>query len=332
MMDDIDIDLGTDVSDAVVEEPEVETLSDSIDKAFDDLDSKTEDGVETNQKIDTPAPQKNVEEFEAPSTFTKEQKEFFKTLPPETKSELLRLETSRQSFLTKQFQELDNYKKTYQEIETVLKPIENNLHLQGTTPAQFIRQMIAADRLIAENPKAAIRSMIDNLGLTEDDIFGDEASSQVSPEIEALKQEVAYLRQKHNDVEHRSRDAAIHDMKSRIGYFAQERDKTTGELLRPEFQSMIADPNFSSLVKFNFNSNPNSDINKVLETSYLQFLASNPHLRQVREDAKKDSLARSQRASKSLSQTGGTVGKTSSRSAKNLSDAIDLAWADLGGD
>lgn len=321
--------------DSIQETQEIEvkeSLSETINKAFEEIKDSDDSVKEVKPE---PLKTKEVQAIDAPATFTKEQKEFFKTLPPQTRSELLRLEQSRQSYITDRQREIEGYKTRYSEIDQAIKPIERELDLQGQTPGQYLRQMIAADKMIAENPRGALRQMAQNLGLTADDIFGNDDDGDYeqprnNPEIEALKREISILRQSENQRQDASYSQAVNNLKTTITNFSEARAQD-GTLLRPHFGEMLQDKEFTDLVRFNFNRYSNLDTDTVLEKSYRQHLASKPELSASLESERLKKLEKSRNASRSLSSQTGVVG-TSKRNSKTLNDAFDNAWAELGGD
>lgn len=130
--------------------------------------------------------------LEAPASWTAAAKERWPDLTPEVQAEVLRREGDWQRTDGERAEKI----KRYESIDAALEPVRQNLELNGVEPAQYVRQLAAADQYLREKPQEAIQWLaqqynIDLAQINADQADADPYTAPLVNEINQLKAQQA---------------------------------------------------------------------------------------------------------------------------------------------
>lgn len=130
--------------------------------------------------------------LEAPASWTAAAKERWPDLTPEVQAEVLRREGDWQRTDGERAEKI----KRYESIDAALEPVRQNLELNGVEPAQYVRQLAAADQYLRTNPQEAIQWLaqqynIDLAQMNADPAEADPYTAPLVGEINQLKAQQA---------------------------------------------------------------------------------------------------------------------------------------------
>jgi hypothetical protein len=111
-------------------------------------------------------------------------------LPPAIQQEVLK----REGDFVKGLEERATRLKSYEPIEQALEPIRQQLDLNGVSPGQYVRQLVAAEQFLQRNPGEAIQYLARNYGVDLQGLTQQQAEQpQADPAMAALQQQVQDL-------------------------------------------------------------------------------------------------------------------------------------------
>lgn len=165
------------------------------------------------------------------------------TLSPAIQAEIAR----REAEVTRGFTEKGEEAKRGAEIFAALEPVKGVLDMSGTPPAQYVRNLVAADQALRTNPGEAIRQIAQMYGISLDQPNATAATAAApsqeglpaDPHLAALQQEVSTLKgeiTRRQQQEAQQADAAL---QQQIGAFRDEKGPD-GQPLRPYFDQVRA--------------------------------------------------------------------------------------------
>jgi len=199
-------------------------------------------------------PEAAPQALDAPASWTAAAKEVWPTLARELQDEILRREGDWQRTDGERATKL----KGYEAIDAALEPVRQNLELNGVEPAQYVRQLSAADQYLRTNPNEAIQWLAQQYGVDLGQIgAGDQ---YIDPTTAPLVNEINELKAQQQQFFTAQRDAEIAAKNAEIEAFAKE---------NPHFETVMDD--MTRLAT----ANPGTD----LQTLYDQAVWANPTTR-----------------------------------------------------
>ena len=137
-------------------------------------------------------PAKEPASLEAPTSWSTAAKSEWAKLPPAIQQEVLK----RESDVAKGFEERANRLKSYEPIEQALEPVRRMLDLNGVSPGQYVRQLVAAEQYLQTNPAEAIQYLARSYGVDLQGMTQQQAeAAPADPAVAALTQQVQQLTQ-----------------------------------------------------------------------------------------------------------------------------------------
>lgn len=276
-----------------IETEEEESLEDALLKSAEEIESgettETEaapDSEETETDEAQAQPAEEVEQITPPNSWRADEKELFKTLPVAVQKQISERELQRERVFTQRTTELSKKLKQYGELDEIFEPYANELEARGATPAQVVRQLVAIQKMMDENPKETIARIAAGYGLTPEEFLIQEAQAQdgsngnpqmkqILNELNALKASIAQREQLSVLEREQSQNDAM--TKQEISAFAQEAD-TTGQPARPYFEQVM--PIMTPLVKQLRSTYPEASHKEILNEAYNQAVWLHPAVRQ----------------------------------------------------
>jgi hypothetical protein len=336
-----------------VEEVELETEESTESEpksAEEDLDSALEKALSGDSEPE--AEEKPVEEEkepepeqQAPAEWSKEEREYFKTLDRRGRDIHLRLQQSRNADYRRRTSEYDknvNHLKTeygsLRQMADVVKPFIESAGMNGKDPYKALTEAVAVVKTINTNPREAIAAILKLKGLRPEDLTGPAPASEqlhehVAPlqaEVNSLKQKIAageraqtgaYLGQVYDTVTREQNSAGA-------TRFPDLNDTPQGIDLAQRVGRCIRSQDFQEAVRAR---NPNANIRDLIVEAYRWNGGRIDDTPTVPTPSRtpQEHVTRARRASASVP---GRVGRASSAprvKAKDLDHALDMAWEDL---
>ena len=228
--------------------------------------------------------EKEPEPIELPEDFPEEKRAAFEAMPREAQEWALNEYKSFQAGFTKKTQELagdKKFKEKYGWAEQIFAPLEQALMMHGLTPQQYVGQLLAIQQGLQTNPEQTIKHLAQQRGVALDGL--QEADEYQDPEIRALKEEIANLRQGLTVREQTEAQNQQSHLMDQIRLFGTEKD-ADGNLTHPHFDAVMDD--MARLAVYQRNQGIQPELNQL----YEQAVWSNPEVRQTLLDEQKKSL------------------------------------------
>lgn len=155
--------------------------------------------------------------LEAPASWTAAAKEVWPTLAPEVQAEVLRREGDWQRTDGERAEKI----KRYESIDAALEPVRKNLELNGVEPAQYVRQLAAADQYLRTNPHEALQWLAKQYNIDLAQMNAEPA--EVDPYTAPLVNEINQLKSQQAQFFEAQRQQEIARRNQEIEAFAQDK-------------------------------------------------------------------------------------------------------------
>lgn len=317
-------------------ETEAETLEDSILKAFDEVEGRSEDdGDNEPETPEEPEAEETAEEAEsdeeepeqsddeddpeegadddgealaAPEHWSADDKAAFDALPDDIKPMWLEKSKSLESGYQEKFQALADERKQierYKSLDSAFEPYREKLALEGVSEAQAVQRLMAAQTYLERDPVQAIGWLAKSYGVDLTQFAPQQASAEDEfddPTITPLKQKIADLEAREAN---RMQSAQMQQRQALMGEIAAFRDAATED-------GSPAHPHFDS-VRTHMGALMQAEPSLTLEAAYEQAVWANPEVRaslikaqeaeaaKARETARKDEVKKAKKAGKTKS-------------------------------
>lgn len=321
------------ITDNRVRDPETGKFT-KLEKSFKTL-APSADGQKAAKTAPNQATQ--TEAVDVPISWRKEDAEHFKALPPAVQQSIAYKEAKREQIWNERNMEAQNYIKKYQEIDNVLAPYEEQWALAGVSSGQVIKQFMAWQNKMDNDPQGAIKQLAQSYGINVQQLAQE--APPVDPQYQAVVQELnrvkGYLEQQKNNSLQQSTSSAHNN----IAKFASETD-ASGKPLRPHFDSLYESGDITPIAEMLMAANPGASLDAILSEAYDRAMYSNPKVREiviqdkVREaEAKRitEMKAKAQKAKTLSSTTSGSPGGAVASTGENLSarEILERTWDNL---
>ena len=261
---------------------------------------ESEEPTESTELQEEPA---SEEPLELPEGWSDDHRELYSKLPEEARTLISEREKERNSSLQGKFREADELKKKferYQSLDRVLEPYRERLHLNGVDEISFMQRLVAWNDFIERDPKAAIKRLSEayKVDLNE--------PSFEDPQLKALNDELAALKQQLGQQESTTRETEQSALRTEIESFRDAKDET-GNLKHPHFDK----------VRNAMSGLLNSEVATDLEDAYEKAVYAIPELRdelvqaKIKEARAKDEAERRKKAAEAKKAAVAVDGKDS---------------------
>lgn len=175
-----------------------------------------------------------VQALDAPASWSATAKASWPSLSPELQNEILKRETDWQ----RADGERANRLKGFEPIDAALEPVRQHLNLHGVEPAQYVRQLVAADQFLRTQPQQAIQWIAQQYGIDFSAMHRQaEEAENLDPSIAPIVQEVNALKSYIQRQEHERQQAEATRLQMEIGNFAK--DKPYYEDVRADMAALL---------------------------------------------------------------------------------------------
>lgn len=157
--------------------------------------------------------------LEAPAAWSEEAKAKWPSLSPEVQKELLRREQDWQKADGERAAKL----KGYEPIEAAIEPVRQHLALQGVEPAQYVRQLVAADVFLRTKPTDAIRWIAQTYGIDLSQTTQAPEQSDMDPTLTPLLQKINTLESTLASFQTAQQQAEANRARAELEAFAKDR-------------------------------------------------------------------------------------------------------------
>jgi hypothetical protein len=288
---------------------------------------------EVKTEAATPAPEAG-DPIVAPISWKKEEQEAFRSLPRPVQETIARREKEREIAWNRGQMEVANFRKKYSSIEEALAPHSNKWARLGVEPGQVIKQFLAWQERLDQDPKSGIAELAATYGLDPSAIA--QHAPTVDPQISSLQAEIQRLKTEVMGRSQYEEQAYMSEISNSIGAYAMEKGQD-GKPLRPYFNDLYHDmlPIADSLKR----ANPNATPTQIIDAAYDRAVYANPSTRAAmleerskQEEAKriaeaKDRTTRAKLASSTL--TNGTPGTLTNGGPKTIRESLLQTWDEL---
>jgi hypothetical protein len=241
-------------SSAVAETEATPSLEQMLSAALAETDSSSPppetaaSAEETGEQVSTETAATTTE-VEAPAEMSAEQRVAFKTLPIDAQRQVAERYAEVRRTLTQKTEEISKDKAKIEEFEKVFEPHRQQLELQGITPAQAASRLLAAQRLLEQNPIQGFNWLAKSLGVDLRQLAPqpDKEEEFLDPEVKALKDEVSSLRAELNQQKVGTQTAKAQEVQKIISDFKTAKDEA-GNLKHPHFENPDVQAVISGLV------------------------------------------------------------------------------------
>ena len=224
------------------EQVEVFTESEQKDSSDDTAEGDVSDAEFSQESdpdaLDDPEPK----HISAPTTWPKEQREAFESLPDDQQEFMLKRERERDAAFTRKTSELAEQRKEAQSVLDVVKPYEAQMRANGIQPQEYIARLMTYDQALRQNPKQALDYLAQHYGVTQqssDTGAGQQTSYEepADPQYQQLQQQINQQAQYLRSMEQSQQDAQYNQLVTKVEDFANEKD-SNGDLKFPHFEKL----------------------------------------------------------------------------------------------
>lgn len=181
--------------------------------------------AETKASIETNVEESQVkegsdsepEDIPEPSSWAGEMRQLFKTLPKDVQKYISERERQQHAYISRVGGKLGQIQKEYTEIESVLKPFENDIKESGLSKGQVLERLISERAEMVKDPRTFIKKFADahNIDLLHVSIDADQADP---PEVRKARWEYQTkeqaLRQQQQQLEAQQQQIATEQLKT----------------------------------------------------------------------------------------------------------------------
>lgn len=219
--------------------------------------------------------QAQAQEIPPPISWRAEEKEAFKALPKPVQETIARREAEREKAWNRSQMEVSQYRRKYQELDSVLAPLEETWARNGLTAGAVIRNFVAWQKHLDTNPQQALAELAQSYGISPETI--GQAAPQIDPTISHLQQQIQQLQQALTTREQSEEQAYMGQVEQGISMFAEEKG-ADGKPLRPYFNDIYQDmlPIAQALKQ----ANPTASPTEILAAAYDRAVYANPSIRE----------------------------------------------------
>lgn len=299
-------------------------------------------GVSETQELDSSPPEvdTNLPPITPPASWDEENKSRFRELPREVQQYVAQRERERESQLGKVSSEAAKREQEYRDLDTVFEGKNQQYILNGTSKAQVVGQLLAAQDYLDSSPVEALNWLAQSYGYTFDDLAQLQSSGHqhANPEYAQLRQELAEVRGLMSERDQAIQSAQVDAMNQVINSFAGETG-VDGSPLRPHFEQLR--PQITAIASQLKQQNPHASPYDILNAAYEQATWMQPEIRSQLMNREWEKRTAQQQAQERLkveqakragsSVSGSPSGQaTMSRAPKSVAESIAAARADLG--
>lgn len=334
-------------------EKEAESVEDSILKAFEEVEGRTEETEEEEVEASTETETKEEEEpeeaaeeaeeeaadeegeaAEAPEHWSAEDKAAFEALPDELKPMWLEKSKSLEGGYQEKFQALARDRQTLERLKPVdaaFEPYRERLALEGVSEAQVVQRLLAAQTYLERAPGEAIEWLAKSYGvdLTR---YAPKAAAEddfIDPTIAPLKQEIDGLKAQINQRTQQEQAQSQQQLYGQIASFREAKDEA-GQPKHPHFDR----------VRAHMGAFMAADPSLTMDDAYERAVWAAPELRddllkareaeaaKAREEARKKEVEKAKKAGKS--KTGSRSAPTAPAPAKSHAEELERQFEAAG--
>jgi ribosomal protein S15P/S13E len=236
-------------TDAIVGE---NTLEQDIMDALDDNEELSSDDVtEAASQVAGTVDGEATDRLDAPDYWDDERKQAFMSLPTtEAKESFISTVRNLERGYQKKFDNIADISKEYDQIVGIMQPFDRELNSRGQTRTDAIRNLVAAQQLLTQNPAQGLSQLVQQFGgrqaqaivqqlAQQYGVSSQEASSQAyaDPEIQALQNQIGQLTNHLRQNENNALSQRTMEARNQINLFAEAQDEN-GNKLHPHFSKV----------------------------------------------------------------------------------------------
>lgn len=278
------------VREEIIEEEVIEetpagppSIRDTIEEAMGEV---KEEATPAEETVSTPEVEATPEPLAAPTSWKKEDAEHFAALPRPVQEVVLRRESERDRGVQQRLEEATKLQRRYQDLDQVLEPHQTTLGLEGKTPAQLVREHLAAEELLRTNPVAGIQWFCHHYKVTPEQLVNGQANQpRVDPHVQSLMQEITQLKGYLANQHQRGQLQYTRTLKEEVDGYAQEKD-SNGNLLHPHWEAVKEQ--LPDLIRLAKAKNPQAAPRTLLDEAYKKAIRLDDNVWTAQQKAEVD--------------------------------------------
>lgn len=219
----------------------------------------------------------------------------------------------------------------YKEVDRIVEPYKQALQANGQTPAQWLGSLVAEASILQKDPVAGLSRLMQNLGVTVDDLQ-NQGPSTVDPVVAELSQRLTAVEQEKQRAVEASRRAVTQRLANAVNSFSSEAD-ASGAPKFPHFEKVKQE--MAPLVDAALAANPHADPRQVLEDAYGRAVRLNPETwklveAKIREDAIANRVKSERRSAQAAVNAASSIsGNSSGAITPEVSDDLESLISDV---
>lgn len=143
------------------ETKEVETPSNPEPTQESDLNQQPDDVADINSEVSTEQKGETKDEIPPPHGWTSDMKQHFQSLPPDVRKYIAEREKQQHAYISRVGGEHGKLRKEFGELDSILKPYENDIKQSGLTKGQVLERLISERAEMSKDPATFIKKFAD---------------------------------------------------------------------------------------------------------------------------------------------------------------------------
>ena len=209
-------------------------------------DPKTGESEQTDEEQDDDESSENDDEEDTvvvPSEWTDEQTELFEGLEPDVQELVLGSGKKFQADYTRKTQDLAEQSQTITGLNEVIERHRDMIELGGTSPAQAVATLFAAQRVLERDSVKGIQYLMKSYGVSSEDLVGktgqdnDGEPELILPGMKEIQDRLDAIEKSRTDSQAAEHNRGQQEAADVIATFESAKDTDTGSLLHPHMTS-----------------------------------------------------------------------------------------------
>ena len=218
-------------------------LRESLVSAFDAAETSAPERDTTEGAAPAkPASDTQSESVKAPQHWSKADHDVFATLPLAAQKRWVEREQEIDRGFQPKLQEAAQLRKEREEMDALFKPLSREMELKGITRGAAIKQLLAVEAYLREQPGEAFKWLAQNYGVDLAKLMQERSQNPADPQVLSLNQKVQQLEGQLTGFTKAQEKAQFDQQLAHVAKIAEEKG-TDGKPLRPYFDEVVNEIN-----------------------------------------------------------------------------------------
>lgn len=230
--------MGGEIEDSGEELTLTEQLSSGWDAAVDNSPDESAGDLAgpVGTHVEDAATEEAVAEMEAPQHWSDSDKTLFAGQPREVQQFMLDRHKAMEGDYTRKSMEVADFRRTWEPVQDIFAPYEQELRASGTSPGQLVNQWAGTYLALQNDPAGTLRALANQYGVdlaADDEGYTDPVVGNLQQQLHQLQNSMAQREQMEYASKQAAIESTIHDFK--------EMKTEAGELAHPYFDDVMED-------------------------------------------------------------------------------------------